>query len=197
MKTLDKIFAIGLLVIFAISFIGGCEQPDFEGDGDLKRFTSEEELNAYVKYSAESGGYGFFGGTQLLSKGVGRDEAVTMEAAPAAESAEEYSTTNIQVEGVDEADIVKNDGKYIYTVSSGKIVIVDAFPAENADSHFSRGHNPRWPVWTETWKHRKRRTGYDNDERCRPINERKRGYRQSHARCQSSAGKALSTGNGI
>ncbi|NIO45096.1 MAG: hypothetical protein GTN36_06130 [Candidatus Aenigmarchaeota archaeon] len=44
----------------------------------------------------------------------------------------EYSTTNIQVEGVDEADIVKNDGKYIYVVSGKKIVIVDAFPPENA-----------------------------------------------------------------
>ena len=34
-----------------------------------------------------------------------------------APSASDYSTTNIQVDGVDEADIVKNDGKYIYTVS--------------------------------------------------------------------------------
>ena len=29
-----------------------------------------------------------------------------------------YSTTNVQVEGVDEADIVKTDGEYIYTISS-------------------------------------------------------------------------------
>ena len=26
-----------------------------------------------------------------------------------------YSKTNVQVENVDEADIIKNDGKYIYT----------------------------------------------------------------------------------
>ena len=26
----------------------------------------------------------------------------------------DYSTTNIQVEGVDEGDIIKTDGKYIY-----------------------------------------------------------------------------------
>ena len=29
-----------------------------------------------------------------------------------------YSKTNVQVENVDEADIIKNDGKYIYTASS-------------------------------------------------------------------------------
>ncbi|MDP3026203.1 MAG: beta-propeller domain-containing protein, partial [Nanoarchaeota archaeon] len=46
-------------------------------------------------------------------------------------SGSDYSTTNIQVEGVDEADIVKNDGKYIYAVSGNKLKIIDAYPAEN------------------------------------------------------------------
>lgn len=38
---------------------------------------------------------------------------------------EEYSTTNTQVEGVDEADIVKTDGNYIYYITNRKLVIVD------------------------------------------------------------------------
>lgn len=38
----------------------------------------------------------------------------------------DYSKTNVQVEGVDEADIVKTDGNYIYYVTSNKIVIVNA-----------------------------------------------------------------------
>ncbi len=38
----------------------------------------------------------------------------------------DYSTTNTQVEGVDEADIVKTDGRYIYYISSKKVVIVNA-----------------------------------------------------------------------
>jgi uncharacterized secreted protein with C-terminal beta-propeller domain len=45
----------------------------------------------------------------------------------------EYSATNIQVAGVDEADFVKTDGKYIYVVSGDKLVIIDAYPAENAN----------------------------------------------------------------
>jgi uncharacterized secreted protein with C-terminal beta-propeller domain len=45
-------------------------------------------------------------------------------------SSSDYSTTNTQVTGVDEADILKNDGKYIYTISGNKLVIIDAFPAD-------------------------------------------------------------------
>lgn len=47
--------------------------------------------------------------------------------------APDYSTTNIQVEGVDEADIVKTDGQYIYTLSGSKLVIIKAWPAEDAE----------------------------------------------------------------
>ncbi len=43
----------------------------------------------------------------------------------------EYSQTNTQVDGVDEADIIKTDGKYIYYVADKKIVIVDI---QNSDS---------------------------------------------------------------
>src|SRR3989304_3918544 len=50
----------------------------------------------------------------------------------AAPSAPDYSTTNIQVQGVDESDIVKNDGKYIYKAAGSGVAIVDAYPAENA-----------------------------------------------------------------
>ena len=42
----------------------------------------------------------------------------------------DYSRTNVQVEGVDEADIVKTDGKYIYVVSGQKVVIIDAASQE-------------------------------------------------------------------
>jgi uncharacterized secreted protein with C-terminal beta-propeller domain len=57
--------------------------------------------------------------------------AATAESDSSGGGASDYSSTNIQVEGVDEADIVKNDGKYIYVVSGGKVKIVDAYPAEN------------------------------------------------------------------
>ena len=44
----------------------------------------------------------------------------------------EYSTTNVQVKGVDEPDFLKTDGKYVYLVSENRLTIVDAYPANNA-----------------------------------------------------------------
>ncbi|MFA4814757.1 MAG: beta-propeller domain-containing protein [Candidatus Gracilibacteria bacterium] len=47
------------------------------------------------------------------------------------ESAGDFSSTNTQVSGVDEADIVKNDGQYIYYRMGSSIRIVDAYPASS------------------------------------------------------------------
>ena len=37
----------------------------------------------------------------------------------------DYSKTNIQVDGVDEADILKTDGDYIYSISENKVIITN------------------------------------------------------------------------
>lgn len=47
-------------------------------------------------------------------------------------SSPDYSTTNIQVEGVDEADIVKSDGKYLYIAANNTVFLVEAAPADKA-----------------------------------------------------------------
>ena len=43
-------------------------------------------------------------------------------------SADDFSQTNVQVEGVDEADIIKNDGEHIYLAKGDSVRIVKAFP---------------------------------------------------------------------
>ncbi len=43
-----------------------------------------------------------------------------------------YSSTNIQVEGIDEPDLVKSDGKYLYSISDQGLTITKAYPAEQA-----------------------------------------------------------------
>jgi inhibitor of cysteine peptidase len=42
----------------------------------------------------------------------------------------EYSGTNVQVQGVDESDVVKSDGTYIYTVNKQRIIVTQAYPAD-------------------------------------------------------------------
>jgi len=43
----------------------------------------------------------------------------------------DYSTTNLQVNGVDEADIVKNDGQYIYQVNNQELLVTQAYPSNS------------------------------------------------------------------
>lgn len=53
-------------------------------------------------------------------------------ATPAPSSASrDYSTTNNQVEGVDEADVVQTDGEYIYQVNKNRIIVAKAYPAND------------------------------------------------------------------
>jgi uncharacterized secreted protein with C-terminal beta-propeller domain len=44
-----------------------------------------------------------------------------------------YSQTNLQVAGVDEADVIKNDGQYIYMVKGDTVRIFDAYPPKNLE----------------------------------------------------------------
>jgi uncharacterized secreted protein with C-terminal beta-propeller domain len=48
-------------------------------------------------------------------------------------SSSDYSPTNIQVQGVDEPDIVKTDGRYVYVISRYDLVILQAYPGEEAE----------------------------------------------------------------
>lgn len=45
-------------------------------------------------------------------------------------SGQGFSATNVQVKGVDEADIVKTDGEYIYQVNGRRVVIFKAHPPQ-------------------------------------------------------------------
>lgn len=49
------------------------------------------------------------------------------------ETPEDYSETNTQVEGVDEADTVKTDGNYIYVLSNNDLVVVKSWPARESE----------------------------------------------------------------
>ena len=47
------------------------------------------------------------------------------------EGGSDYSTTNLQVNGVDEADILKNDGQYIYQVNNQELLVTQAYPSNS------------------------------------------------------------------
>lgn len=68
-------------------------------------------------------------GTRTESTGALEKEDAVKSAAQDVENtavSKEFSTTNLQVEGVDESDAVKTDGKYIYVVQEEQVQILDA-----------------------------------------------------------------------
>lgn len=72
---------------------------------------------------------------QSYARGGDLDAGAAESAAPANDSSsksapENYSETNTQVEGVDEADIVKTDGTHIYVLNGSKLYVVKSWPAE-------------------------------------------------------------------
>jgi len=115
----------------------------------LGTFSSYEELRSFVVTNSKTQGTFLFLGPWdsrfLLSGSVvdaGLANAVqtylategpvlTVEGSVVSEL--QYSTTNIQVAGVDEADIVKTDGQYIYLMSDNNIFILKAYPPEEAE----------------------------------------------------------------
>lgn len=56
--------------------------------------------------------------------------SASASASTASETKPAFSGTNIQVEGVDEADIIKTDGSLIYQVSRNRVLITAAYPAD-------------------------------------------------------------------
>ncbi len=100
---------------------------------NFKKLMEEYEKNNAAVY----GGTLRVGFTNLagIPAGAAMDSntanAASKESTSDGSAAGNYSTTNVQVQGVDESDIVKTDGEYIYHVNNGRIVIMKAYPVKN------------------------------------------------------------------
>ncbi len=88
---------------------------------------AKAKINAYVDGMIESLHHRSSGGVVFDASASGAPTSQNAGTTP--DRATTWSKTNTQVDGVDEADIVKNDDKYIYVLHGGTLQIVDAFPA--------------------------------------------------------------------
>ena len=115
----------------------------FKGTNNAKKIASQEELKNILETSSLLGGNFYNGGFMgnrgsvnfAFSEESSMDIAVTASAPNVAKSqsgGSDYSTTNVQVQNVDEPDYLKNDSKYVYIVSHNTLSIIDAYPAESA-----------------------------------------------------------------
>ncbi|MDD1661408.1 MAG: beta-propeller domain-containing protein [Methanomicrobiales archaeon] len=110
------------------------EQPPVAAaEGGLKQFASAAEVRAYLAAHVPSGGDTYYQRVDgIAPSAVNGAAEKTAASLPSLDISRDHSTTNVQVKGVDEADIVKNDGRYIYVISGGQLAIVDAYPGERA-----------------------------------------------------------------
>ena len=112
---------------------------------NLKKFNSTDELQKFlldsqVKTAQYYGGPGYGGMLERLApQGAAVPVPPMATGAPSANvqqgtttAGNQYSTTNVQVAGIDEPDFLKNDNKYAYVLSQDKITIIDAYPGETA-----------------------------------------------------------------
>ena len=81
----------------------------------MKTFASLEELKSYLANASTAG---VLRGNNVRYTKLSSDTSAKQQELMGLPS--DYSTTNIQVAGVDEADTVKTDGQYIYTLSNSQ-----------------------------------------------------------------------------
>jgi len=126
----EKIQLILVLSVIGLIFLAGCvipNPPENVSAKEIPKFASCTEIKNVFENSQNN-----YYGRMYDSLAVGAPMKATAEASSDSGSTPKYSETNIQVEGVDEADIVKTDGKYIYVISNKNLVIAEAYPAKEA-----------------------------------------------------------------
>lgn len=145
------LFTLGIMLAFTI--ISACnsgsnappsvEQPAISAklvtpadNGELERWLKAELVKSYQVrdvryYYAAIGSKVTTGGTAELT--LGAPAAATSSPQASGDSADNaYSTTNVQEPGVDEGDLVKTDGEYIYLVRGSHFLVLKGQPVEQA-----------------------------------------------------------------
>ncbi|MBN2541017.1 MAG: beta-propeller domain-containing protein [Bacilli bacterium] len=130
MKIVQKMLTLILFGLLAVSIAACNNTGDVPTGENVGHFASYDELKDYLLDNLNSTNYyynsGMFGDSVLESTAA---FTTTMASSvPAADSTEQrdYSTTNNQVDGVEEADKILTDGYHIYIASGTTFFIVNA-----------------------------------------------------------------------
>lgn len=133
MKTASLLMLL-LLVAACAPTTPGAEpynQATEHTDEDVLTFGSIEELRSFIGENA-GGAVGFpMPGAVMRDSEMMAGDVAVLESKGA--GAPDHSTTNVQVAGIDEADILKTDGEYIYTTTDSTLFIIRAYPGEEAE----------------------------------------------------------------
>jgi uncharacterized secreted protein with C-terminal beta-propeller domain len=140
-----NVLLVVALAVLAAAALGGTARAATDGKaGRLVAFSSCPDLLGYAKAHATPyvGAYGFgrpfavgVAGKgaptpSFLAPSAAGASAGVAAAASAPQQGVDYSGTNVQEVGVDEPDIVKTDGKTLFTIANGQLNAVDVTGAQ-------------------------------------------------------------------
>jgi uncharacterized secreted protein with C-terminal beta-propeller domain/ribosomal protein S25 len=132
LKTIIPVIATIAFLAILISLIIPQQGIIDKNQSKINTFDSYSDLKNFLKENQKRDI--FYGGLRTGEKGsVVMKESFSASSSQDSNSAFDYSETNIQVQGVDEPDIVKNDGKYLYVVSGNRVLIINAYPSEKME----------------------------------------------------------------
>lgn len=137
---LTGIMVAGMIVVTMFVY-GVTVWPTVHGNYDfpvyeLQNFETYDEfndfmvtsMNQYNTYSSQ-----ILGGWNKSTEDSRSSNEITVPASVEDGQSVDYSETNVQVKGVDEPDLVKTDGTYLYILSNNKVLIVKAYPSDEAE----------------------------------------------------------------
>ena len=133
------IMLVSLLVIASISYVAMFQQSGQTNATtyEVRNFDSYHAFTSYLQTSNENMMYNTNQGNALAPNRVGSEtfseDMMAAEKEASGGQTIDYSKTNIQVPGVDEPDIVKTDGTYLYLVSNNTVIIIKATPVAIAN----------------------------------------------------------------
>jgi uncharacterized secreted protein with C-terminal beta-propeller domain len=124
--------------VMAASLLGGLPEalPRFETVEDVKGFLVQKALKDYESQFGQPT-YGYY--PMMMNDSVASSQLrnPTANESFSGASVPNHSTTNTQVAGVDEADLVETDGSYLYVARNGEVVIASALSGVSSDSGMS------------------------------------------------------------
>lgn len=120
-------------------------QQKLVDQNDIKKFKNTRELEDFLQNNSDTLGHSRYYGMgdvmqpallnessgSLIGGAWGSDRE--MSSSVQETKSDDFSETNVQVEGVDEADIIKTDGEYVYALSNNELFLIKAYPATAAN----------------------------------------------------------------
>ena len=128
-----KVFVPATVLLVAISVAPSLQYNEFNGL-EIGRIESDTELRQLLSEYANN--------RNVLMPGLAMTTDMRLESAvtPTSVGADNFTTTNVQVVGVDEMDTIKTDGRFIYQtrynveLNREEVVIIQAWPVDEVQA---------------------------------------------------------------